>query len=107
MKDATKETLHCVAGWFAHLGLDMPIRRQRKGHRGMTKHLRHDKRLYAFQEQKCRGGLHLQWPDGDCLPGERLPTGAGHTAAASHLDASPMMLLSYCVALFCCSLSLL
>lgn len=38
--------------------------------------------------------LHLQRPDGDCLPGERLSAGAGHAAAASHLDASPMMLPS-------------
>ncbi len=35
----------------------MPVRRQHKGNRGVTKHLRHDKRLYAFQKQKCRGGV--------------------------------------------------
>lgn len=31
MKDTAKKTLHRVAGWFAHLGLDMPVDCQRKG----------------------------------------------------------------------------
>src|SRR5215469_14237165 len=57
MKDTPKQPLHSVAGWFAHLGLDMPVGRQRKGHRSVTKHLRHDQRLDALPQQKGRSGV--------------------------------------------------
>ena len=57
LEDTTKETLHRIPSRFAHLGLDMAVGGQRKGNRGVTKHLGHNERLHAFEEQKCRGGV--------------------------------------------------